>query len=103
MVEIIKEVLITPYLFQSLGMVAACSMFISPVLYNGDYRGATKSIVVLLGYATFVGLMIASHAENITGEVFPEWIRYITILILIAASYINGLYLGVYIHNKTKK
>ena len=103
MSEIIIEILKTPYLWQSLGLVSAISLFISPILYNGDYKMAIKSLVIVLGYAIFSAMLIIFHLQYILECGFNYWIRPVTLLGMVGISYSLGLFIGVYIHNKVKK
>jgi len=103
MQELIIEIFKTPYLWQSLGAITAISLFISPILYNGDYKTASKSIVIILGYAIFSAMLIIFHSKYILEYQFDHWIRPVILLGLVGISYTLGLFLGVYIHNKVKK
>jgi len=103
MFETIIEMLNTPYLWQSLGLITAISLFISPILYNGDYKTASKSLVIVGGYMSFVALLEYFHLGIGEGCTCDIWIQPIMLLILVALSYIIGLFLGVYIHNKSNK
>ena len=103
MLEIFIEILKTPFLWQSLGVVTAISLFISPILYNGDYKMASKSLIIILGYALFSAMLIIYNLKNMLDCSCECWMCVIISLGLVALSYILGLFLGVYIHNKVKK
>jgi len=103
MTETLKMIFEIPLLWQSLGLVTAISLFISPILYNGDYKTASKSLVIIGGYATFVGLLEISCLSMKDEFGISLWIKPIALLVLVAMSYAFGLFLGVYIHNKSKK
>lgn len=103
MLDILIETLKTPFLPASLGFVIALSLFVSPILYNGDYKAATKSVVIVAVYALITTMLICSnitfmtdHSKNVMGV--P-----IMIQALVSACYIIGLYLGVFIHNRINK
>lgn len=97
------DILQTPFLFQSLGIVSALSLFISPVLYNGDYKAATKTIVVVGGYAFFVALLEFFHLSLREHKDVEIWIQPLSILILVGMAYVFGLYLGVFIESSVHK
>ena len=103
MTEILIEIFKTPFIWQSLGLVTAISLFISPILYNGDYKIASKSLIIVLGYASFSSMLLIYHMKNMLNCNYECWIGAIICLGLIALAYIFGLFLGVYIHNKVKK
>lgn len=99
MADIFREILQTPYLWQSLGIIAAIALFISPVLYNGDYKMAIKSVVVLTGYAAFSAMLIVLHLRYVAACDYCCWLRPVIMLVLVGASYAFGLAMGVFIHN----
>ena len=103
MMSVFLDILKTPLLWQSLGLITAISLFISPVLYNGDYKIASKSLIILGGYAIFSSMLIILHIKYIVGCGIKYWIRPISFLGLVALAYSFGLVLGIYIHNKSKK
>lgn len=103
MIEALQDIFATPYLWQALGMVTALSMFISPVLFNGDYKAAIKSTVVVGGYATFVGLLNYFHLAVREGVGLQSWLQPILVLGFVGIAYTLGLIIGVGIHNRTHK
>lgn len=103
MYESILEIMNTPYLWQSLGLVTSMSMFVSPILYNGDWKNATKSLVILGVYAFFVAILEYSYLGIKEGHDINMWIKPITILVLVGLSYALGLFIGVYTFNKIEK
>lgn len=94
------HIISTPYFWQSLGFVTAISMFISPVLYNGNYKMATKTIVVTFGYGALVGLINYFHLAQLEGKTSDLWLQPLIILGFVGLAYILGLYIGVYINRK---
>ena len=101
MIDLIVHVLTTtPYLVESLGWVSALSIFISPILYNGDYKTATKSLIVVGGYASFVGMLMYFHLFTQYHD--SRWIEPLTILTSVALAYCIGLFIGIFIHNLVK-
>lgn len=85
----------TPYIWQSLGFVSALSVFISPLLYNGDRRTAWKSMVVILGYAFFASFIIFSY---LTSNGYRAKLEPAIVLLLVAVAYSVGLTIGIEIH-----
>jgi len=100
--EILRQVFQTPFIWQSLGMITAISLFISPILYNGDYKLAIKSLIIISGYAIFSSMLIILHSTLNLPNIHC-WVSPIIFLILVAMSYTLGLFLGIYIHKKVKK
>jgi hypothetical protein len=103
MLNIILETLQTPYLLVSLGFVTALSLFISPVLYNGDYKSATKTIAILLGYAFFSSTLVCNRMGMLIKHYDYLWVSPVILLSLVAICYIFGLMLGIFIYNKVNK
>ena len=99
MIEVILKVINTPYLIQSMGTITALSMFISPILYKGDYKNAMKSAIVLGGYIFFVGMLEYSHLGIAENRPLSIWIQPITILTVVGMAYALGLFIGITIHN----
>jgi len=102
-IEAIKEIISIPYLWPSLGAISGISVFISPILYNGDYKAATKTIIVTFGYAFFVGLLTYFHLGILKNEKFGVWSKPMIILLFVGMAYIFGLFLGVLINRKIRK
>lgn len=94
----------TPFLWSSLGMVVAISMFMSPVYFNGDYKSASKAASFVMGYMFFMSLVFYSHYADAKHEFMVPmaqgaaqlamW-QSMLISVLIGAAYLIGLYLGV--------
>lgn len=98
MIDSFLHILQTPFLFSALGAVAATALFVSPVLYNGDYKLATKSIVIVGIFFIFSTVLHYSHLSQLENSDLDRWIQPIYLEALVAISYILGLYIGVSIH-----
>lgn len=101
------HVLATPYIWQSMGMITAIAMFISPVLFNGDYRALSRVITIVVGYLSFLFLLFYSHFSDINHVMianadnllkFRAFWQSVIIIFIVFIFYILGLVLGVTIH-----
>jgi uncharacterized protein (DUF983 family) len=102
MTDIFLHILQTPYLFAALGSVTSVALFISPVLYNGDYKTATKSIIIVAIFIFFSMLLNYSHIALLEQGKFSVWIQPILIEMLVAISYVLGLFIGVFIQRRVR-
>ena len=106
LIESIPHVLSTAYLWSTMGVVTALSMFVSPILYNGDYKAASKTIGVLLGYGFFASLILFFHTTELNHAPSTDpsaWFQIAFIFLLVAMAYSAGLMLGVAIHNSAHR
>ncbi|MFA7132720.1 MAG: hypothetical protein WC108_05415 [Bacteroidales bacterium] len=87
-----QELLTIPHFMQLLGLVTAIAMFVSPVMYNGDYKKPVRAIFVLLCCGFISSIIIAN--SNIQSKE-----DCIAILFATNLAFVFGLYIGVFIHN----
>lgn len=97
----------TPALWSSLGVVCAIALFVSPILYNGDYRAMTKVFGILTGYVVFMIVVFYFHFSDPNHVLLTNGLKIksmlafyqdFIMLLLIWIAYTIGLYLGVFIH-----
>lgn len=74
-----------------LGLTMSLGMFMSPILYNGDYKKPLRAVSVLLGNLFFSSLVLMNTDI--------DWVTTSMVLAMVNLSYIIGLYVGVFIHN----
>ncbi len=101
--EGLKEAFRTPYIWPSLGVITALSMFISPIFFNGDYKLATKVSITLLGYIFLASWVNYFHVGIGDGETVETWLHPIIILSLVGLAYILGIFIGVRINKSVSK
>ncbi len=74
-----------------LGLTISLGMFMSPILYNGDYKKPLRAVSVLMGNLFFSSLVLMN--------VSTDWVTISLVLAMVNSCYIIGLYVGVFIHN----
>lgn len=74
-----------------LGLTISLGMFMSPILYNGDYKKPLRAVSVLMGNLFFSSLVLMN--------VSTDWVTISLVLVMVNSCYIIGLYVGVFIHN----
>jgi len=99
MFDALFSVMQTPYFWQSLGMVSATSLFISPILYNGDYKAATKTVICIGLYGFYIALLSFFHLLE-EGKNMTSWMQPIDIVVFVTVAYVFGLYLGIFLQRK---
>lgn len=97
MMEVISHILTTPYLWTSLGTITALAMYIGPLLYNGDLKITTKSVLGIGIFAFFCVLLFTSHVIGVEHVVWPKASQPFIFIALVGMAYSIGLYVGVLI------
>lgn len=101
--DAITYVISAPYFWQTMVMTSACSMFLGPMLYNGDYKLLAKGLFTIIPY---IALLLTTTIVRISNyPINNHYMAYAGLVTIIFLSffYLSGMILGVLITRQAHK